>query len=249
MTYEHFAYLYDHLMKDVPYDKWVDFTRSKIAKYHVQGKKLLDLACGTGELSVRMAHAGYEVTGVDLSSNMLTIAQEKAKKECADISFFQQNMAELEGLDHFDVIVVFCDSLNYLEEECDVLNTFKRVYDHLNDHGLFIFDVHSIYKLTNIFMNNTFGLNDEDISYVWHCYQGEHTNSVEHELTFFVLDERTGQYKRFDELHMQRIFAVEQYEIWLKEAGFKLLEINSDFGDNHYKKNAERLFFTAIKSY
>lgn len=247
MTYQKFAYLYDELMKDVPYDNWVELIKKSAEKYNVHGKRLLDLACGTGELSVRLSAHGYDVTGVDLSDDMLTVAQSKAVSKGLNILFYQQNMAELDGLGSFDVIGVFCDSLNYLQSEQEVVNTFHHVYQHLSEHGLFIFDVHSIYKIMQVFMNQTFALNEDEISYIWHSYQGEHPNSVEHDLSFFVLDEKSGQYERYDELHFQRTYSIEVYESWLLETGFELLEVVGDFESKPPQAEAERLFFICRK--
>jgi 2-polyprenyl-3-methyl-5-hydroxy-6-metoxy-1,4-benzoquinol methylase len=78
MSYQQFAYLYDKLMKDAPYDEWVQFVKDRCTKYNVQGVRLLDLACGTGELSVRLAQEKFQVTGIDLSEDMLAVAQAKA---------------------------------------------------------------------------------------------------------------------------------------------------------------------------
>jgi len=113
MSYERFAYLYDELMKDVPYDNWVNLTEAYKQKFQVEGTRLLDLACGTGELSVRFAQKGYEVTGADLSDDMLSVAQRKAQTRSLPIQFFQQDMTELDDLGEFDIIGIYCDSLNY----------------------------------------------------------------------------------------------------------------------------------------
>lgn len=247
MSYERFAYLYDELMKDVPYEKWVELVLSKTEQYHVEGKQLLDLACGTGELSVRLSKAGFLVTGVDLSSDMLTVARAKADENGGNIRFFQQNMAELEGLGQYDVVCIFCDSLNYLETEADVLNTFKQVSLHLKNGGLLLFDVHSIYKIIQVFMNETFAVDEDEISYIWQCCQGEYPNSIEHDLAFFVLDKHTGKYDRFDERHYQRTFSVSEYKRWLSQAGFELLETFSDFHGQNPDDQAERNFFIARK--
>ncbi|WP_102274497.1 class I SAM-dependent DNA methyltransferase [Cytobacillus massiliigabonensis] len=247
MTYGKFAYLYDELMKDVPYDKWVELVKGHVSKYNITGKRLLDLACGTGELSIKFAEEDFEVTGVDLSEDMLMVAQGKAADKAMSVQFFQQNMAELEGLGKFDVIGIFCDSLNYLQSEQEVMNTFSRVYDHLDDQGLFIFDVHSIHKIMQIFMNQTFALNDEEISYIWHSYQGEHPNSVEHDLSFFVLDQRSGQYERYDELHFQRTFPIDVYGNWLKDSGFEVLKVTADFEAVSPNTQSERIFFICRK--
>ncbi|MEK3991267.1 MULTISPECIES: class I SAM-dependent DNA methyltransferase [Robertmurraya] len=247
MTYGKFAYLYDELMKDVPYDEWVSIVTEKWSKYQCKGKKLLDLACGTGELSVRFAKAGFEVTGVDLSADMLTVAHMKAETNGLKLPFYQQNMVELDLYERFDIIGIFCDSLNYLQTEEEVLETFEKVYNLLDEDGLLLFDVHSVHKIMNIFMNQTFTHDDEDICYIWNCFQGEYPISIEHELTFFVHDDESGKYDRYDEFHSQRTFPVDVYKNWLEASGFYVLETFSDFRDDHITSEAERIFFLAKK--
>ena len=247
MTYGKFAYVYDELMKDVPYDQWVQFINKQVDAYGIEGKKLLDLACGTGELSLLLAGEGYDVTGVDLSSDMLAVAREKADRKGHSLFLVEQDMSELEGFGEFDLIGIFCDSLNYLQTEKEILQTFDRVYTHLNQSGLFLFDVHSINKMDSLFKDHTYAYNGEEISYIWQCFEGEEPNSVEHELTFFQLDHRTDQYRRYDELHFQRTFPIELYEKWLLNSGFKLLAVTADFDDKRPEEGSERIFFTAQK--
>jgi SAM-dependent methyltransferase len=247
MSYEQFAYLYDELMQDAPYDEWVRFVKEKLDQYQAGGKSLLDLACGTGELSVRFAKEGFSVTGVDLSADMLAVAQAKAQAEGLQIPFFEQDMARLEGHEEFDIIGIFCDSLNYLQSNEDVIHTFTSAYNHLKDGGLFFFDVHSLYKISHVFTNQSFTLADEHLSYIWNSFAGDSPNSVEHELSFFILDEQTGKYDRFDELHFQRTYPVQQYSDWLAQAGFELLEVSADFENKEPQEKSERIFFIATK--
>jgi SAM-dependent methyltransferase len=247
MSYQQFAYLYDELMKDAPYDEWVKFVKDRCMKYDIAGTRLLDLACGTGELSIRLAQDGFQVTGVDLSEDMLAVAQAKGDAKGVRIPFFQQNMADLEGQGEFDVIGIFCDSLNYLQTEQEVIATFSNAFEHLTNEGIFIFDVHSIYKISYQFINQTYASSEDHVSYIWNSFPGESPNSVEHELSFFVLDERTGKYDRFDELHFQRTYAVRQYSTRLAEAGFELLEVSADFKDVEPQTESERIFFVARK--
>lgn len=249
MTYQRFAYLYDTLMEDVPYDEWVEWVRNLTGKYDVNGKKMMDLACGTGELSVRFAKAGFHVTGIDLSEDMLAVAQTKADRNGLSIPFYHQDMTELNGLGEFDLIGIFCDSLNYLQEIGDVQQTFSRVFEHLKPGGLFLFDVHSIYKMDVIFQEGPFTYNDEEISYIWNCFPGEVPHSVEHELTFFVLDESTGQYDRVEEYHDQRTYEISQYIKLLQEAGFEFLETFADFQQGEPAPEPERILFAARKGH
>ncbi|WP_440969835.1 class I SAM-dependent DNA methyltransferase [Peribacillus frigoritolerans] len=247
MTYERFAYVYDELMKDAPYEKWLMILTAKLERYGIDGRKVLDLACGTGEMTVELAQHGFEVTGVDLSDEMLLVANEKAVKLGLSIPLFQQNMAELEGLGQFDCVTIFCDSLNYLRDEEDIVKTFSRVHEHLKDGGLFMFDIHSLYKMEEIFSDHTFAVNGEEVSYIWDCFPGEEPYSVEHDLSFFVRDEESGLYDRFDELHYQRTYPVEQYKKWLEQAGFTVSEILADLEEAPLVTETERILFVASK--
>ncbi|MDP9740047.1 UNVERIFIED_ORG: ubiquinone/menaquinone biosynthesis C-methylase UbiE [Bacillus sp. B2I3] len=247
MTYERFAYVYDELMKDAPYEKWLMILTAKLEQYGIGGRKVLDLACGTGEMTVELAQHGFEVTGVDLSDEMLLVANEKAVKLGLSIPLFQQNMAELEGLGQFDCVTIFCDSLNYLRDEEDIVKTFSRVHEHLKDGGLFMFDIHSLYKMEEIFSDHTFAVNGEEVSYIWDCFPGEEPYSVEHDLSFFVRDDESGLYDRFDELHYQRTYPVEQYKKWLEQAGFTVSEILADLEEAPLVRETKRILFVASK--
>jgi ubiquinone/menaquinone biosynthesis C-methylase UbiE len=247
MTYERFAYVYDELMKDAPYEKWLMILTAKLEQYGIGGRKVLDLACGTGEMTLELAQHGFEVTGVDLSDEMLLVANEKAVKLGLSIPLFQQNMAEFEGLGQFDCVTIFCDSLNYLRDEEDIVKTFSRVHEHLKDGGLFMFDIHSLYKMEEIFSDHTFAVNGEEVSYIWDCFPGKEPYSVEHDLSFFVRDDESGLYDRFDELHYQRTYPVEQYKKWLEQAGFTVSEILADLEEAPLVTETERILFVASK--
>ncbi len=98
------------------------------------------------------------------------------------------SMDELEGFQNYDVVTIPIDSINYLEDEQSVLETFKRVYDSLRKGGQLFFDVHSLYKMNEIFMQSPFTYDDGNILYVWHTEEGEEEHSVYHQMTFFVKD-------------------------------------------------------------
>ncbi|MFC3882994.1 class I SAM-dependent DNA methyltransferase [Bacillus songklensis] len=247
MSYGRFAYVYDRLMADVPYDEWVRYVRRELERIGLHQPKILDVACGTGQVTVRLAKEGYEVTGIDLSDDMLMVAQERARQEGLSIPLFQQNMAELELGEQFDCVGIFCDSLNYLRSPEEVKRTFSSVYRHLKPGGLFVFDIHSLYKIDFIFAEETFAYTGEEVSYIWECFRGEDEHSVEHELTFFVQDD-TGRYERFDECHQQRTFPIGTYEKWLRDAGFDHVSVTADFSENPPANTSQRLFFSSIKN-
>ncbi|SDM83285.1 Methyltransferase domain-containing protein [Fictibacillus solisalsi] len=247
MSYQHFAYYYDQLMEEAPYGQWISFFEQAMATVGADVSSVLDVGCGTGSISIPLALKGYDVTGIDLSDDMLAVAHEKSMTQHASVQFLQQDMTEIEGLPEFDAAVIFCDSLNYLLTEEKVAAAFHSVHRHLKENGIFLFDVHSLYKIHNIFSGNTFAENAQEISYIWQCYEGEYPDSVEHELSFFVHEE-DSRYTRFDEVHMQRTLSVQTYEHLLEEAGFTVIKITGDFSENELKSEAERIFFICKKS-
>lgn len=247
MNYQRFVYLYDTLMDDVPYDEWVNWVKTLKEKHAVKGNQILDLACGTGELSVRLGAAGFDVTGVDLSEDMLAVAHAKAADTGIALPLLHQDMTKLEEIGSYDLIGIFCDSLNYLQGEDDVIKTFSGVFQHLMPGGLFLFDVHSIYKMDVIFQQSPFVYNGDDLAYIWTCFSGDHPHSVEHELSFFALSEESDLYERIDEVHYQRTYETSSYKKWLEAAGFEILEITADFTYEEPKEHSERIMFAAKK--
>lgn len=243
MSYHQFSYVYDSLMSDVPYELWLSF----VQKYVPKGANILDVACGTGTITEMLLDSGYNVTGVDLSEEMLVVAADKFFKKGYQIPLFAQNMAELELGSKFDAIAIFCDSLNYVTSEDDIMETFKRVHQHLHDDGYFLFDVHSLYKIHHIFMNETFTVNEDDVALIWNCFEGETPDTVEHEMTFFVKNE-DELFERFDELHVQRSFAVDTYVKWLGEVGFVVESVFADYGRANVEEDSDRIFFVVKKS-
>ncbi|MFS0780841.1 class I SAM-dependent DNA methyltransferase [Bacillus sp. 1P06AnD] len=247
MSYERFAFVYDALMEDVPYDRWISMFIGEMQRAGASGKAVLDVGCGTGEFSVRLAKEGFEVSGVDLSEDMLSIAREKAGEQKVTLNLYHQNMAQLETGETYDGIVIFCDSLNYLQFPEDVKSTFAAVYGHLKPGGVFMFDVHSVHKIEDVFINATFADAGEDVSYIWNSFSGEEAHSVEHELTFFVKDPTKDVYERFEEDHYQRTYPIDTYKQWLTDTGFKIERITADFTDQSPDGKSERIMFVVSK--
>jgi ubiquinone/menaquinone biosynthesis C-methylase UbiE len=239
------AGVYDTLMAGVPYDRWLDFTKQIIEETGTSINTIIDLGCGTGEIALRLAEEGCDVTGVDYSSDMLTLAMNKANKKNLSVQWIQQDMLELEGFKEIDLVVSYCDSINYITTENELSTVFHRIADVLKPGGLFIFDVHSLFHMEHHLKNQTFADVKEDTSYIWFCTEGNYVGEAFHELTFFSLE--GNKYVRFDELHHQRTFSVEIYKKLLADAGFENIKIYGDFSfrNKDLNKEAERIFFSA----
>jgi len=242
--YGNFAYYYDMLMDDMDYDGWSDYIKSIVDMHGVMYKDILEMACGTGNMAVRMAKKGYNVTAFDISEDMLSVAYNKAKDGGADLRLLCQDMRNIDLNDEFGIILCLCDSINYITDEEDLRYIFRWVYAHLKPGGLFIFDINSSYKLRNVIGDNTFTYNEEDLSYIWDNYLADE-DTVEFYITFFV---REGElYKKFDELHIEKIYETGEIVSMLKDSGFLEVDTNEAFTFDNVTEITERINFTAIK--
>ena len=244
-AYGDFAELYDQLMYDIDYEKWFYYIEDIFKKYNKSPGKILEMACGTGNLTKHFCDSNYNVTCFDLSEEMLTVAYDKLGAY-RNVKILKQDMTNLTlGDNKFDAVIAACDSINYITEDRDLLKVFKNVYDHLEDEGLFIFDINSYYKLKNIIGENIFIEDTEDIFYVWDNDFIEETDICNFYLTFFVKE--NDHYNRFDEMHSERAYKNEEVLNKLKLSGFKDIEMYGDFKFNEVKDDSERIFFVAVK--
>lgn len=244
-SYGRFAEVYDVLMTDIPYSQYVEWISTHAPSS--QFPKLLDVGCGTGVLGMQFIHAGYAVSGLDLSEEMLAMAAARFGEADFQVPLYCMSMHELDGFEELDVITIAIDSLNYVTEEADVIETLKRTYEALREGGQLFFDVHSIYKMDSIFLDGPFTYDDGEITYVWHTESGEYVHSVYHQMTFFVESEYEGLFERFDEEHFQRTFATEQYVEWLTAIGFSHVEVTADWTTEAPSDCSERIFIRAVK--
>lgn len=235
-------------MRHAPYEQWVQFTSDVLKKFQLEPKHIVDLGCGTGEITLRLATLGYQITGVDISEDMLAIADEKARKAKVIIPFIQQDIRKLTGFSNVDVFISYCDVLNYLTTEEELMNVFQHVYNALRTGGLFIFDIHNIYYAENSLTNRTYADVTDEVAYIWQCHQGQAAGEMFHEMHFFT---KTSDdlYTHFVEEHHQRTFPVQTYETLLKECTFSQITVVSDFQLNSpfAEKYSERNFIIAQK--
>lgn len=242
--YDAMAAVYDELMYDVDYEGWFNYIEEIFDRYGKRPKSILEMACGTGNLSYYLARKGYDLTCFDISNDMLSVAYNKLK-DFSNVTILNQDMTEFNILKKYDCVISICDSINYIIDKDELVNTFKRVKDHLKDDGIFIFDINSHYKLKNIIGNNIFVEDREDVFYTWTNSFDEDENIAEFYLTFFIKD-KNGYYKRFDEDHMEKAYTVEEIIDLLKKAGFNKID-NFDFLTfNTPKDISERINFVVL---
>lgn len=239
--YNDFAYIYDKLINDVDYKEWADYYFKIFQRYGLSPKLGLDLGCGTGNLTVELANRGIEMTGVDLSEDMLMVAREKSKG--MDILYLNQNMTEFELYGTVDFIVSSLDCVNYITDKRDLLKVMKLANNYLEPGGLFIFDINTRYKLENVIGDNTFILEDDDCFCSWQNEFDKKRKLSDFYLTFFA--KKGENYERFDEHHTERAYDIDEIKALIENAGMRLLKVYHDRSFENPKKNSERVFFVA----
>lgn len=185
---------------------------------------ILDLGCGTGTLTEMLADAGYDMIGVDSSPDMLELAMEKRDSRGHETLYLLQDMRRLELYGTVGTVISVCDSLNYILQEEELLQVFKRVENYLFPGGLFLFDFNTVYKYAEVMGNMTIAENRETCSFIWEnsYYPEEAVN--EYEVTVFVREGGASSkcYRKFSETHYQRGYTEEQMRRLIEAAGMKI---------------------------
>lgn len=243
-SYREFAEIYDELINDdINYNQWKN-TILKICKdSNIKTEDYLDIACGTGNMTVLLAPHFKNTWGVDLSEDMLFQAEEKLRKTRLRSRFICQDMRYLELNKKFDLITCCLDAVNYLLEEEDLRLYFKSVYSHMKNDGLFIFDINTYYKLKEIIGNNTFTYCEKDVAYIWdNSFENDIANMY---ITFFV--KQGNLYNRFDEEHREKAYKEEFLEQILQECGLKV-KYKMDNYENSINEHSERITYIVGKN-
>ncbi|MCR5484449.1 MAG: class I SAM-dependent methyltransferase [Clostridiales bacterium] len=244
--YGEFARFYDSLTDNVEYDERCDYVHKLLRKNGISDGILLDLACGTGSFSVRMAERGFEVIGVDSSCGMLAKAQEKAMEHGKNILFLCQDMCQLDLFGTVKATICMLDSINHLTSAEDVLNTFKKVSLFTEPGGLFIFDANTVYKHRKVLADNTFVYDTDDVYCVWQNKLQRDGFTTDISLDFFYTL-GNGRYGRSGESFSEKAYPLSVLEDFLSKAGFEVVGIYNELTENKPDEKTERAVFTAKK--
>ncbi len=246
-SYGDFAYYYDMLTENVDYEKRCEYICDLLAENGISEGILLDLACGTGTMSLMFSEKCYDVVGVDGSEEMLTQAQEKKIETDADVIFLCQRMEELDLFGTINAAVSTLDSINHVTDEDTVKEIFRRVSLFMEDKGIFIFDVNTPYKHREVLGDNTFIYDLDEVYCVWQ-------NSTDENLvTTISLDlfEKDGDdeetYYRYSEEFSERAYDLDNIKTWLEDCRFEVLARYEEMTKDEVRSDTQRAVFVARK--
>lgn len=243
-AYGSFAEVYDKFMDNVPYEEWADYLKKVLSDYNIRDGLVLDLGCGTGNITELLAQAGFDMIGVDNSEEMLAEAKQKQYESGSSILYLLQDMKDFELYGTVRAVVSICDSINYITDIDELTEVFRLVNNYLDPGGIFIFDMNTIYKYKELLGSETIAENRENASFIWENYFDEDSMVNEYGLTIFV-QEKEDIYRKYEEYHYQRAYSIDEIKAALVNAGLEFVAVYDAFTENTVSSDSERVCFVA----
>ena len=245
-SYSAIAGVYDELNKDIDYSAWADMMEKCFERFGAKKPEIiLDLACGTGRMTRELAARGYDMIGVDGSSDMLNEAYMRGAE---GILYLLQDMRGFELYGTVGATVCCLDSLNYLLDKNDLCKTFSLVHNYSDPDALFLFDMNTPYKFENVYADNAYVLESEDeygaVYCGWQNFYDRESRICDFYLSVFKENE-DGKYLREDEQQKERCYTKEEILEALSVSGFELIDIYKDYEFGAPEHNTERWYFVA----
>ena len=244
-AYTSFASVYDTFMDNIPYEEWAEYLVGLLKEYGIHDGLVLDLGCGTGNMTELLATSGYDMIGIDNAEDMLEIAMEKRVESGHDILYLLQDMREFELYGTVKAIVSICDSINYITEEDDLLEVFRLVNNYLDPKGIFVFDFNTIYKYSEVLGNQTIAEDRDECSFIWDNYYYEDEQMNEYELSLFIKEADSDLYRKYQETHFQKAYDLETIKGLVEQSGLEYITAYDAFTKNAPHENSERIYVVA----
>ncbi len=235
---------YDRLMPQTDNLVRADYLLALFARFGENPRSILDLACGTGEMTVTLAEQGFDMTGVDGSEEMLAEAAGKATGFTDEILLLCQDMRELDLRDTVEGAICLQDSLNHLLKTADLQAVFDRLRLFVAPGGLVLFDVNTPYKHRNVLGNRDFVLEADGLVCNWQNLYSEKTGTVDMQLDFFE-EQPDGSYQRYSDFVRERAYSLKTWEAVLEKASFELCAVFADGTFDPPAENCERWMLVA----
>lgn len=235
------AEFYDYSMRNnCDYSGWADYVINIIKQHAPMAKTGLDVACGSGYFTRALKRAGYNVSGTDISPEMLTSAQKITANEGMFIPYFVGDMTNLKTPSKVDFITLINDAINCLPDD-KLEKAFNSLGKALKSGGIIHFDVSSEYKLKKVIADNTFCEDDDDYSYIW--FNKPYEDKVVMEMSVFLREK--DKYIKRESVLTEYIHTKDRLIEALENCKFSIISIDGDMGE--YSDICHRINITAKK--
>jgi SAM-dependent methyltransferase len=247
MIYDIIAPFYDKVNGDIDYSAWADFIETIISReYNGQPELVLDLGCGTGRMTLELAKRGYDMTGVDVSPEMLDIARNNGEKAgfSDKILWLCQDMCEFELYGTVDITVSCLDCINHILKPAELAECFKLVHNYLIPDGLFIFDINGKNKFETVYADNSYVMENETSLCTWQNFYNSKNGICDFYITVFEED-GFGKYNRFDDVQSEKMYTVRSIKQSLSKCGFEFIGAYRDFDFSDASDKDDRIYIVA----
>ena len=246
-SYTSFAQVYDMFMDNVDYPAWSKYLIQLLKEYQVEDGLVLDLGCGTGNMTELLAKEGYDMIGVDNSEDMLEIASEKRAESGLNILYLLQDMREFELYGTVRAAVSVCDSVNYITEPEELKEVFRLVNNYLDPEGVFIFDFNTVYKYKEVMGDTVIAEDRGECSFIWDNYYYDEEKINEYDLTLFIREEgkEKNLYRKYQETHYQRGYTLDEMKELIQSSGLIFETAYDAFTHEAPTEKSERIYIIA----
>ena len=230
-AYTGFAAVYDIFMDNVPYEEWSSYLHGLLLEHGIEEGIVLDLGCGTGAMTERLAAFGYDMIGVDNSEDMLELAMEKRVQSGQDILYLLQDMREFELYGTVRAAVSVCDPVNYITDP----------------EGVFIFDFNTVYKYKEVMGDTVIAEDRGECSFIWDNYYYDEEKINEYDLTLFIREEgkEKNLYRKYQETHYQRGYTLDEMKELIQGSGLIFETAYDAFTHEAPTEKSERIYIIA----
>ena len=247
MAYNEFAYFYDEFNGAADYDALFAYIQNELRAHGVTEGILADLGCGTGDLTLMLTQAGYDVIGIDRSEEMLSVLREKADELdlTGRLLLLRQDLLELDLYGTIRAAVSTFDTYSHIGPLDRFEQAIRKAAYFMEKDGVFIFDLNTPYKHQHILAGQTFDIEAEDALCHWTNQYDEATGRVDISIDITYHDTA----EQFHESFFEYSYPLETVETLLQRYGFAVARVSDgeDFGP--VRPDSPRWIITAVKQY
>ncbi|MEE0776480.1 MAG: class I SAM-dependent methyltransferase [Bacillota bacterium] len=241
-NYEGISKIYDMMMMGVDYEGWADYILEVAKAMGASPKTAIDLACGTGSTTIPLAKRGLTMAGLDLSSSMLEIAEEKSKEAGVEITYHCQNMLAMDFSETFEMVVSFQDGINYLTGDEDFEKLTENVSRILKKDGIFLFDINLVDQYS---ASETTVVDLDEVYMVYENHYDENRRIWHIKVTGFLPE--GDLYRKFEETHEEKNHDLKEVEAAFLRHGMELFAVYSMFTKEPPTEQTRRVLVAAKK--
>lgn len=247
MAYNEFAYFYDAFNGAADYDALFRYVAGELRAHGIADGIVADLGCGTGDLTLMLAQAGYDMIGIDRSEEMLSVLRDKADElgSPGQLLLLRQDILSLDLYGTIRAAVSTFDTYNHIGPLENFRRAIARAAFFMEKGGLFVFDLNTPYKHAEVLCNHTFDFDEPDAACRWQNSYDASQCRVDIQIDVTYKDAGETYHEAFPEYG----YTLEEVTQALESSGFTLAKIadGEDFGP--VRADSQRWIFTAVKQY